>query len=80
MLTKATSPTLTRAHCTVSHVGIFDPFSTLGIPFRGKKIEANIRNSVPKHVSDKNMQSILFGRAGFFVKNHAIFFRSEPRN
>jgi hypothetical protein len=40
----------------------------LGIPFRGKKIGANIRNSVPKHVSDKNMRSILFGGARFFVK------------
>ncbi len=28
----------------------------------------HIRNSVPKHVSDKNMRSILFGGAGFFVK------------
>jgi hypothetical protein len=29
----------------------------LGIPFRRKKIEANSRNSVPKHVSNKNMLS-----------------------
>ncbi len=40
----------------------------LGIPFRGKKIEANSRNSVPKHVSDKNMLSIPFAGAGFSVK------------
>ncbi len=56
---------------------------TLGIPFRtvpqrrkmlqilyhGTKIEANSRNSVPKHVSDKNMLSILFAGAGFFMND-----------
>jgi hypothetical protein len=31
-----------------------------GIPFRGKKIVANYRNSIPKHALDKNMLSILF--------------------
>jgi hypothetical protein len=39
----------------------------LRIPLRGKKIEAKSRNSVPKHVSDINMLSILFAGAGFFV-------------
>jgi hypothetical protein len=37
-----------------------------------EKIAANSRNSVPKHLSDKNMLSILFAGAGFFVK--LIFF------
>jgi hypothetical protein len=37
----------------------------LGILYRGTKIEANSRNSVPKHVSDENTLSILFAGAGF---------------
>jgi hypothetical protein len=44
----------------------------LEILFRGKKIEENSWNSVPEHVSDRNMPSILFAGAGFFVK--LIFF------
>jgi hypothetical protein len=38
-----------------------------------KKIESNSRNSLPEHVSDKNMLSSLFAGAGFF-------FHSEFRN
>jgi hypothetical protein len=32
----------------------------LRIPFRGEKIVANYRNSIPRHALDKNMLSILF--------------------
>jgi hypothetical protein len=44
----------------------------LGILSRGKQIEPNSRKSIPKHVSDTSMMSILFARAGFYVK--LIFF------
>jgi hypothetical protein len=46
----------------------------LGTQFRGTKKEANSRNPVPKHVSDKNTLPILIPGAGFFVK--LIFFMS----
>jgi hypothetical protein len=68
----------------------------LEILYHGTKLEANAlnsilnhsaeekttRNSVPKHVSDENMLSILFAGAGFFLNNffHALSFRSELRN
>jgi hypothetical protein len=39
-----------------------------------QKKEANSRNPVPKHVSEKNTLPILFPGAGFFVK--LIFFMS----
>jgi hypothetical protein len=61
--------------CSAEQKTLRIPFQTvpqrrkmLGILFRGKKIEANSRNSVPKHVLDRNMLSFLFAGAGFFVK------------
>jgi hypothetical protein len=59
--------------CSAEQKTLGIPFQTiprkrnqLGIPFRGAKKEAKSRNSVPKHVSDKNTLSILFAGAGFF--------------
>jgi hypothetical protein len=46
----------------------------LGIPFRGEKNRRKLSefHSVSKHLSDKNLLSILFAGTGFFVK--LIFF------
>jgi hypothetical protein len=51
----------------------------LGLAISDKKIiprKTTTRNSVPKHVSDENMLSILFAGTGFFVK--LIFFMPFP--
>jgi hypothetical protein len=51
----------------------------LGLAISDKKIiprKTTTRNSVPTHVSDENMLSILFAGAGFFVK--LIFFMPFP--
>ncbi len=51
--------------------------------FLGTKIEANSRNSVPKHFADENTLSILFAGTGFFCKTnffHLIPFLSVLRN
>ncbi len=47
----------------------------LGIPFRGTKIEANSRDSVPKHVSAKNMSLFWLLKQDFFSVNLGM-----PRN
>ncbi len=48
-------------------------------PFRReKKIEENSRNSIPKHISDNGMQSILLAGVGFFVKLIFMPFSSVP--
>jgi hypothetical protein len=52
----------------------------LGIPFRRKKIEASSRNSVPKHVSGKNMLSILFYSFHFLPFRASELTLRKPQN
>jgi hypothetical protein len=59
--------------CSAEHKILGIPFRTvpqkmLRFLYHGIKLDANARNSVPKHVSEENMLSTLFGEAGFFVK------------
>jgi hypothetical protein len=56
------------------------PLKAFNSEFRSvEQKEANSRNSFPKYVSGKNMLSILFAGAGFFVKPILFMsFRSVP--
>ncbi len=54
-----------------------------GIPYRGRQIETNFRNSVPKHFPEENTLSILFKLFWLICKTNffrEILFRSELRN